>query len=511
MSLLTGFGTLANGGDGMDPIVKTQSGSVLGSIAGNIVSFKGIPYAAAPFGANRFQPPQPVASWDGVRDAFAFGPTCPKPPYFPPFDSILAEPAIPGEECLNLNVWSPEVGSARLPVMVWIHGGAFSNGSSAVPAYDGAAFARDGVVCVTINYRLGVDGFLFLGDGISNLGLLDQLAALRWVRDNIAAFGGDPDQVTIFGESAGAMSISTLLAMPEAAGLFRRAIAESGSGYYAIAPSTAQHVGEYLAQKLGVPPTREAIRSVPTSRLLQAQLEISAEIFGDPNPAKWGELAANLMPFEPVIDGEIVRALPITGIRAGSGSEVEVLVGTNAEEQRLFLVPNGLIDAMTDAALAGTVAAYGLPADQALATYRADRPDAAAGDLLAAVVTDWFYRIPAIRMAEARVSGAAATYMYEFAWRSPQCDGRLGACHAVEVPFVFDTVAEPSNAGLIGTQAPQDLADNVHAAWVAFAKHGDPGWPRYDLERRTTMRFAEQSQLVYDPHGAERALWDGLR
>src|SRR5437588_1993454 len=239
----------------MDTIVRTRQGAVRGSAAEGVVSFKGIPYAAPPFGPNRFRPPQPVELWSGVRDTLTYGATVPKPPYFPPFDVLLPEPAIVGEDCLNLNIWSPDLGQARLPVMVWIHGGAFSNGSGAILQYDGSHFARDGVVCVTINYRLGADGFLYLGDGIANLGLLDQITALAWVQENIAAFGGDPNNITVFGESAGAFSISTLLSMPRAKGLFSRMIAESGAGHHISLPATAQRVGQYLAEKLGVKPT----------------------------------------------------------------------------------------------------------------------------------------------------------------------------------------------------------------------------------------------------------------
>ena len=230
----------------MDTVVRTSQGAVRGRTAEGVAIFKGIPYAAPPSGANRFRPPQPAEPWDGVRDALNYGPTVTKPPYFPPFDVLLPEPAIAGEDCLNLNIWTPDPGKAGLPVMVWIHGGAFSNGTGAIATYDGSRFARDGVVCVTINYRLGVDGFLFLGDGNANLGLLDQVAALSWVQENIAAFGGDPDNVTIFGESAGGMSVGTLLSMPRARGLFRRAIAQSGAGHHVISPATAQGIGLYL-------------------------------------------------------------------------------------------------------------------------------------------------------------------------------------------------------------------------------------------------------------------------
>src|SRR5438876_7691670 len=258
----------------MDIDVRTQQGVVRGRIVEGVVTFKGISYAAPPFGANRFQAPRPAEPWDGVREALSYGPTVPKPPYFPPFDVLLPEPALPGEDCLNLNIWTPDPGGAGLPVMVWIHGGAFSNGSGAIPQYDGSRFARDGVVCVTINYRLGADGFLYLDDGIANLGLLDQVAALAWVQENIAAFGGDPNNVTIFGESSGGMSVATLMAMPRATGLFRRAIAQSGAGHHVISPATAQRIGQYLAEKLGVEPAREAIGTVPIKRLVQAQQEL---------------------------------------------------------------------------------------------------------------------------------------------------------------------------------------------------------------------------------------------
>jgi para-nitrobenzyl esterase len=476
-----------------------------------VATFKGISYAAPPFGANRFRSPQLVEPWDGVREAFNYGPTAPKPSYLPPFDVLLPEPVIPGEDCLNLNIWTPDVGRTGLPVMVWIHGGAFANGSGAVQHYDGSRFARDGVVCVTINYRLGADGFLYLGDGIANLGLLDQIAALTWVQENIAAFGGDPNNVTIFGESAGAFSISTLLSMPRANGLFRRIIAESGAGHHVSSPATGKRIGQYLAEKLGVEPTREAIAVVPIDRLLQAQVELGRDAYTNPDPALWGEVVANLMPFEPVIDGDIVPARPIDNIVGGAGAEVDVLVGTNSEEHRLFLVPNGVINYINEDVLARTVAAYGLQVSETIATYRAIRPDASAGELLAAIVTDWFYRIPAIRLAEAHTQGSGATYMYEFAWKSPQFDGRLGACHYLEVPFVFDTLDKEGFEGLIGTNPPQQLADTMHAAWVDFATSGNPGWQQFDLKRRATMRFDIKQELVEDPRSAERLLWEGLR
>ena len=497
----------------MDRVVKTRYGEVRGSEIEGVHIFKGIPFAAPPFGANRFQPPQPVEPWSGVRDALAYGPTVPKPPYSSPYDALLLEPTIPGEDCLNLNIWSPDLGEARLPVVVWIHGGAFVNGSGAVGTYDGSHFARDGVVCVTVNYRLGVDGFLYFGPdaGIANRGMLDQVAALEWVQENIAAFGGDPSNVTIFGESAGGMSVTTLLSMPRAKGLFRRVIAQSGAGHHVISADTGQRVCNHLAQKLGVAPTREAFATLPLDRLLQAQVEVSGDLYRNPDPALWGELLFNQMPFEPVIDGDVIPVRPIDGLVAGDGTGIDVLAGTNAEEQRLFLVPNGVIGSLTGQALAGAIAAYGSPVETTLTTYRASHPEASPGELYSAIVTDWFYRVPAIRLAEAQVKNSSKAYMYEFGWRSPSFNGELGACHALEIAFAFDTLAIPGQELLLGPNPPQSVADTMHAAWVAFAKSGDPGWPQYDLQRRATMRFDIDSKLVDDPNSPQRSLWEGLR
>jgi para-nitrobenzyl esterase len=493
-----------------DVVVNIRQGRLRGVVEDGIASFKGIPYAAAPFAEKRFEPPQPAAPWDGVRDALGYGPTVIKPPYFPPFDELLPEPAIEGEECLNLNIWTPDPAASGLPVMVWIHGGAFSNGSGAVPTYDGSRFARDGIVLVTINYRLGVDGFLFLGDGVSNLGLLDQVAALEWVRDNIASFGGDPGTVTVFGESAGGMSVTTLLSMPRAKALFKRVIAQSGAGHHALTPATATRVGGYLADKLGVAADRKAIAKVSIEKITEAQVALSTEAFTVPDPVKWGEVAANLMPFEPVIDGELLPALPIAGIAAGAGSHVDLLVGTNLEEQRLFMVPNGAIGYISATIVDMAAAAYRLPAD-AVEIYRSSRPDATPGDLLAAISTDWFFRIPAIRLAEAHAKGTGGTYMYEFAWRSPLFRGKLGACHALEIGFAFDTLDASGAEKLTGPNPPQTLADAMHKAWVDFAKTGNPGWDGYDTESRTVMRFDERSSVVVNPASEERELWEGIR
>lgn len=495
-----------------NPVVRTRYGEVRGSVADGVNVFRGIQYAAPPFGANRLRPPQPVAPWSGVHDALAFGPKPPQPP-IPPQVAVLIPPelTLPGEDCLTLNIWSPDLGSAGHPVMVWIAGGMYEyHATGASPWYDGSHFARDGVVCVTINYRVGAEGFLSLDEGNANRGLLDQVAALQWVRENIAAFGGDPGNVTIFGESAGGMSVGMLLSMPRAEGLFRRAIVESGTAQHVTSAAPAQRITQYIAGKLGVAATREAIAAVPLDRLLAAQLELRGELEAHPDPQRWGEAATNALPWEPMIDGDILPAHPLDRIVAGASAGVDVIVGTNTDEHRLFLVPGGAIDQVTDEALVAAMAAYGLPAEKALATYRAAHPNAHTGDLLAAVMTDWYWRIPAVRLADAHAKNAPATYMYEFAWRSPQFNGLLGACHGLEIPFVFDTLSNGTEP-LLGTNPPQRLAGTMHAAWVAFAISGSPGWPAYDLTQRATMRFDTASAVANDPLSTERALWEGLR
>ena len=490
-------------------VIQTASGAVRGSVADGVNAFKGVPYAAPPFGANRLRPPRPVEPWSGVRDALTYGPIPPQLPYPPPWDVLIPERGALGQDCLNLNIWTPERGSAGLPVMVWIPGGMFEAGSGA--SYDGSRFARDGIVCVTINYRVGAEGFLYLGDGDADLGLLDQVAALEWVRENIAAFSGDPGNVTIFGQSAGAMSVGTLLSMPRAEGLFRRVIAQSGGAHQVISAATARKVSGQLAEKLGVEATREAIATVPIDRLLQAQAQLKADLMAHPDPERWGrEVVVSMLPWQPVIDGDVVPARPIDRIAAGAGAGIDLMVGSNLDESNFFLVPTGAIEHITPDALVGAIAAYGLPVDETLATYRAAHPGASAGELLSSIQGDRYFRIPALRLADAHATSPAATYMYEFAWRSPQFNGRLGACHGLEIPFVFDTLPDGADP-LLGTKPPQQLAATMHAAWLAFATNGDPGWPRYDLTRRATMRFDTSSEVVDDPRVTERVLWEGVR
>ncbi|MFI5660420.1 carboxylesterase/lipase family protein [Streptomyces sp. NPDC051684] len=480
-----------------DATAVTRQGTLRGRTEDGIAAFLGVPYAAAPFGPRRFAAPEPAEPWTGERDATEYGPTAPKAPYAPPFDALIPETSQDGADCLNLNVWTPEPGTgAGLPVMVWLHGGSFSNGSANSSGYRGDAFARDGVVFVGVNYRLGVDGFLHLPGAPDNRGLLDMIAALEWVRDNIAAFGGDPDRVTVFGESAGGVAIGRLLVEPRARGLFRRAILQSGACHHFVRPETARRIGERLAERLGVAHTAEAFAAVPLPELIAAQGALSDEFRSRPDPAVWGDAALNGMVFEPIADEHVMP---------GPDLGVDVLVGSNREENRLYMVPTGRFDTISEGRVRRGAEAFG--AD--LEGYRASRPDASPGELLDAVVTDWFWRIPAVRLAES----VPGSHLYEFAWRSPQFDGRLGACHALELGFVFDRADDPDYAALAGKDAPAELAREMHGAWVAFAASGDPGWDPYDpAGERTTMVFdAGACRVEGDPRAAERELWESVR
>ncbi|MCP2369037.1 carboxylesterase type B [Agromyces flavus] len=517
----------------MDTVVSTPVGRVRGAVVDGVHVFLGIPYAAPPFGRRRLRPPEPVDPWDGVRDATELGPEPPQ--VAPPSAGAPGEGAsgdwsdvgeafarvtraAPSEDVLNLDLWTPDPGARGLPVMVWIQGGMFELSSTA--AYDGSTFARDGVVCVVINWRPGAEGFLNLGDGIANVGLLDQVAALTWVRESIAAFGGDPDNVTVFGESAGAMAIGMLLGMPSAEGLFRRAILQSGAAHRVMPDADARRIGAHLAELLGVPPERRAIAEAGIDRLLEAQARLKDELMADPDPARWGaEVVATMMPWEPSVDGEVIPAPPVERIAAGAARDIDLIIGSNVDDWRLWSVVGGVFATITDEIMSGPVerfgyqslAAYGLSPDAALSAYRARHPQASAGDVFALVQTDWWIRVPALRLADAHAGMEGRTYMYEFAWSSPG----LGAVHALEIPFVFGRLGPdvPLFGPMLGADAPQELADTMHRAWIAFASTGDPGpeWPRYDLDRRATMRFDVSSQVVPDPRAWERELWNGVR
>ncbi|MFF5449492.1 carboxylesterase/lipase family protein [Streptomyces sp. NPDC012888] len=464
-------------GPGIGDAVRVRTG--YGTVAGRVepeartgrpvIAFRGIPYAAPPTGPAAFAAPAPPAHWDGVRQAVEFGPTPPKAPYPPAYARLLPDPAVPGEDFLNLNVWTPDPApSARLPVMVWLHGGALTRGSSACPVYDGAPFARDGVVLVSVNYRLGVLGYGLFPDAPANRGLLDQIAALEWVRDNIAGFGGDPDRVTVFGESAGAISVGALLAAPRAAGLFARAVLQSGPPEV-LPRDRVRAAVRRIAGRLKVPATAAAFAAVGTAGLMDAQAAVlrrSGPLLGGP--------ALGL-----VTDPGSLPADPAAALTSGAASDdVPLLLGWTTEEHRLWLSPTGalgLLDRFGPVAVGLARARTGKDR-AAVAALRAALPDAGPGELAGQLLTDLLLRDPLRALASAPRS--ATSHCYAFAWRSGVPG--MGACHALDLGFVFDTLTVPESSWLAGTTPPQALADEMHAAWVAFARTGDPGWAPWD-------------------------------
>ncbi|MEU1597215.1 carboxylesterase family protein [Streptomyces sp. NPDC005708] len=482
-----------------DPVVRTPHGAVRGRYEQGVAVFRGIPFAAPPFGAHRFRPPVPPEPWDGVRDAGAYGPTPPKPPYSEAFARYLSDPVVAGDDCLNLNVWTPDPSpGARLPVMVWIHGGALTRGSSAVPVYDGSAFARDGVVLVSFNYRLGVEGYGLFPDAPPNSGLRDQLAALEWVHDAIAAFGGDPDRVTVFGESAGAISIGALLASPRTRGLFHRAVLQSGPPE-STDRDRVRRLVRRMATKLKVPATAAAFAQVDRTVLADTQAEVgrrASPILGGPA-------------FGIVVDGDLVPRDPLEALLDGAARDIPLLMGWTSEEHRLWLAPTGLIeriDRLGAVAMAGAMARCHCGPDVPRG-YRNAHPDAPISDLVGQMVTDFLLRRPLHRLAGSRAGESdAPCHVYEFAWRSGLPG--LGACHALELGFVFDSADVPEAAKLAGPDAPRALAHEMHSAWVRFATDGDPGWPAWDDSHPVRIFGGDGDPVVHGPRDGEMELWE---
>jgi para-nitrobenzyl esterase len=489
----------------MEPIVTTTSGKVSGVSARDAAVFLGIPYAAAPVGDHRFGPPVPHPSWDGVRAATEYGATALQP--HQDF-TLIPEPIIGGDDPLNLNVFTPAPGAGSLPVLVWIHGGGFTSGCNASPWYRGLRFARDGVVMVSINYRLGIEGFVLVDDGPPNRGLLDMIAALEWVQQNVAGFGGDPARVTIGGQSAGGMACATLLAIPRARELFRAAILMSGAAppEACVTLDAAAVTSQRAADHLGVPRlTRAELATLSDARLLEVQAALGGGATGTPDAADLTRvLASGGLTFAPVVDGDLLTTTPLDAARAGAGSDIAVLVGATANEMNMAFEMAGA-DVDDDAVAAG-LGEFGLAPEPARA-YRAAHGDESPAGVLGQALTDKLFRVPATRYADARAGTAGPTYAYEFRWPSPEWGGLLGACHCLDIPFAFDNLDAEGVTPVAGAEAPQVLADAVHAAWVGFVTDTDPGWARYD-DRRPTMIFDTTSAVVDDPLELERALWE---
>jgi para-nitrobenzyl esterase len=497
-------------------IVDTTAGKVQGLDKHGVLQFRGIPYARA----QRFAASRPTDGWVGIRDATAFGPMSHQNPS--PLEGMLGAQGEGGaEDCLVVNVYTPAADDAGRPVMVWIHGGAFVTGSGHVPWYNGSNLARrHDVVVVTLNYRLGALGFLHLGHlepafaGSGSNGIGDQVQALRWVRDNIAAFGGDPANVTVFGESAGGMSVSTLLGTPAAAGLFRGAIAQSGAASHAHDTSTAEWVTDRFLDALDLSPaTAEALLALPAEDILRGQAVVEAEVLGGAGPGV-GRLA-----FQPVVDGSLIPRPPLDAIRDGSAAGISLVIGTTADEWNLFQLPargNGDVSDERLRRRLGRVVGDDR-VDDTLAVYRDARPAADLDGLFCAVMTDWVFRIPAIRVAECQAAHAPRVSMYRFDYASTAFGGVLGACHAIDVPFAFANLDRRGVDMMLGgiDDDTRRLADRTSQAWATAARTGSPEhddlpWPAYDTGRRATCLFDRDVAVADDPAGDVRRLWDEL-
>lgn len=490
---------------------STTHGQVRGTEHGATLRFAGIPFAAPPVGDRRWRPPAPAEPWAGVRDATAFGPVAMQnPDMMTAFLGIEPEPS--DEDCLYLNVYTPAADDARRPVMVWIHGGAFFMGSGSSPMYDGTVLVERGdVVLVTVNYRLGAFGFLELGwldedrAGSGNLGLLDQIAALEWVRDNISGFGGDPGNVTVFGESAGGMSVTSLLAAEAASGLFHKAIAQSGAAQSAATPEQAEIQARRFVERLGVS-TAEDLPAVTAEQLLEVQGQIVIEAMSNVEPFLEEGVSAGL-PFRPVEDGRALPTSVLAAIRSGSARGVPMITGTTRDEWRLFALMD--FEAVDEAVLRKRLAAFTGDADKALAVYADVVAAAAPKDAFTVVATDMVFRHPAVELGEAQLAQNPDVWEYLFSWATPALFGLLGSCHAIELPFVFGLVDRPQMAAFLGEDPPVELGHALQDAWVAFARTGDPGpdWPRYDLERRAVREFGATVGVLEDPDAARREFW----
>lgn len=498
-----------------DALVRIRAGTVRGTAHRGVRSFLGIPYGHVP---GRFRQASAAAPWAGVRDAVRFGAVA--------LQRLAgaAEPIPSSEQCLSLNVWSPVPAiqpglatGALLPVMVWVHGGANVSGASLQPIYDGQHFARSGVVCVTLNYRLGVFGFLELGDvlgasyrGSGNNALRDQLLALRWVRDNIAAFGGDPQRVTIAGQSAGAKDVAALVASPAARGLFHRFILESGGGRTVVSTEQAHEVAWRYVELLGLSRRRASgLLELDTERLIEAQHALMI----DPS---YG------YPLRPVVDGRLLPAMPETAIALGGAAHIPLLLGTNRDESRLTLTKEAASRPLAGHDLSNmdpeTFERMLMRYDASAGMPPRDDVSMTAPDLAEIrwrALTAEEYWIPSVRVAEAQSGAGGAVWMYRFdkAASSGPFEGR--AAHVSELPYVWNNPDDPELAPLIaGFDAA--LAARMHAAWVAFiagdapAAEGLPEWPSYDGQTRTTMILDTRSRLENDPARAERQLWSSL-
>lgn len=506
-------------------VVETTGGKIRGTANDGINVFKGVPYGEAADGPRRFMPPVKPAPWTGVRDCFEYGRRAMQDDNAWALPSELlkllatGEPLPMSEDCLVLNVWTPAVNDGRKrPVMFWCHGGAFISGSGSSPWYDGSNLSRKGdVVVVTINHRLGAFGYLHLGDiggedfaSSGNAGMLDIVAALEWVRDNIASFDGDPANVTIFGESGGGAKVSVLMAMPAAHGLFHKAIIQSGPAVQMASRDDATGTTKQVLAELGLDAGRVGeLRKIPADRLIKAQAAVLKKV------SMMSFAERRRVGFNPVVDGKHLPAGPFEPVAPEISARVPLMIGTNKDEMTLFFGMAPWLDGLDETAMRTRVRMLvGDRADAIAGSYRRARPNESPRDIVLAIATDQSMRIPSLIMADRKVAQQAApVFAYLFTWETPVLGGRLKSPHALEIPFVFDTLASSAMAGDSPTRFA--LAEKMSSTWIAFARTGSPNndaipnWPAYTAERRPTMIFDDSCRVENDPYRAERLAWTG--
>jgi carboxylesterase type B len=498
------------------PIVETTAGRLRGLWKSGLAVFRGIPYAAAPIGERRWRATEPHAGWMGVRDATAHGPIAPQPVGLP-HDAVLGtrgrSTQLMDEDCLTLTLWSPGTDEAHRPVLVWVHGGGITTGAGSWDVYSCEEFVRNGdLVGVSINYRLGPLGTLYAeedGQGRGNFLMDDMLAALHWIQDNIAAFGGDPANVTVAGQSGGALAIAWMMGGEAGRGLFRRAILQSMPlGFRARSIEESRENTERYFKALGVSTLQQA-RQLSTDQVLAPLGQLAQE------SSRWGLFVP---PFAPVLDGHMIKHQVLDALAEGRGADVDLMLGWTREEDAFFYAPDpAMRTASVEQVVERARLTFGDAAPHAYAAYARARPGGLPVEVLGDITTDERYRRDSLRLADLRATQGRPAYVYQLDWQTQAFDGLLGAPHCLELPFVFHNFSAWSDARMLeGTDSPkrQALTDAMHAAWIAFARTGDPNhdalpsWEPYRLERRNALRFDALIEPVDDVRGYWRRTWD---
>ncbi|MHA2034946.1 MAG: carboxylesterase/lipase family protein [Promethearchaeota archaeon] len=490
-------------------IVKTKTGKIQGYQENGLQIFKGIPFAEPTIGNLRFSPPVKKQSWEGVHDTIKYGP-CSFQGHSE-LEQYLGKLEPESEDCLTLNIWTPGLDNKQRAVMFWIHGGAFMMGGGTDPMYNGSALALRGeIVVVTINYRLGSFGFLYSKKIPPNVGFQDQLMALKWVNENIASFGGDPANVTIFGESAGGYSVLALCTLSEARDLFRRVIAQSAPYIDTkVSDKTSKNIMHKLSIKQG---DIDSLREVPPEKIIEAQNQVVASIPTD------------IMALRPLIIGDTFPKHPLKAFQSGECKDIDFMIGTNLDEFKLYTAMEpfkSMVGSDAEKLIVGYLAMNGIETkigEGIIKTYKEAREgkySTEINDILTAIINDYAFRIRTIRLLEAQRPHQPNTFNYMFTWPSSGLGGILGACHSLEIPFVFGTLNSPTLKDFV-EGAPEELSEKMMDAWISFAKTGDPNhgnipkWPAYDVKKRATMTFGEKCKIEEALFDKERKAWDGL-